>query len=51
MMCLQVEEFWSIINNLLPPSQLVKNANYHFFKDGIQPLWEDKANKNVKKIM
>ena len=29
----------------MPPSGLDKCANYHFFKEGIFPLWEDEANK------
>lgn len=43
---LQVEDFWKLINNLKPPSMLEGSANYHFFKEGVQPLWEDPANKH-----
>jgi len=25
------------------------NSNYHFFKRGIKPMWEDEANINVRK--
>lgn len=39
-----VEEFWGLFNNLVPPSRLQLGSNYHMFKDGIQPEWEDKAN-------
>ena len=41
----QIEDFWSTFNNIQPPSLLAKNANYHFFKKGIYPLWEDEANQ------
>jgi translation initiation factor 4E len=39
-----VEEFWCLYNSLVPPSQLNNGSNYHFFKEGIEPSWEDKHN-------
>ncbi|KAG8905474.1 hypothetical protein FRC01_008339, partial [Tulasnella sp. 417] len=39
-----VEDFCRLFNWLKPPSQLEKNSNYHLFKDGIKPMWEDPAN-------
>lgn len=39
-----VEEFWGLFNNLVDPSRLQLGSNYHMFKDGVQPEWEDKAN-------
>ncbi|KAG8928053.1 hypothetical protein FRC02_007416 [Tulasnella sp. 418] len=41
-----VEGFCRYFNWLKPPSQLERNSNYHMFKDGIKPMWEDKANAN-----
>jgi hypothetical protein len=41
-----VESFMSIFSTLRRPSQLERNSNYHLFKDGIKPMWEDPANKN-----
>lgn len=41
----QIENFWGTYNNIVPPSGLDKCSNYHFFKEGIYPLWEDEANK------
>ena len=41
----QVEHFWRVFNNIKPPSMLEIGTNYHFFRKGIQPLWEDPANK------
>ena len=38
-----IEDFWRVFNNLQLPSQLT-NANYHFFKENIAPLWEDPSN-------
>jgi translation initiation factor 4E len=40
-----VEDFWCLFNHLVPPSRLVKGSNYHMFKEGIAPEWEDPLNK------
>jgi len=39
-----VETFCRYFNWLKPPSQLERNSNYHLFKTGIKPMWEDEAN-------
>jgi len=41
-----VETFCRYFNWLKPPSQLERNSNYHLFKTGIKPMWEDEANAN-----
>jgi len=41
-----VETFCRYFNWLKPPSKLEKNSNYHLFKKGIKPMWEDDANAN-----
>lgn len=41
-----VESFCRYFNWLKPPSQLERNSNYHLFKSGIKPMWEDEANAN-----
>lgn len=41
-----VEEFCRYFNWLKPPSKLERNSNYHLFKQGIKPMWEDEANAN-----
>ncbi|KAF9446999.1 translation initiation factor eIF4e [Macrolepiota fuliginosa MF-IS2] len=41
-----VEAFCRYFNWLKPPSKLEKNSNYHLFKTGIKPMWEDPANAN-----
>ncbi|KAL0957901.1 hypothetical protein HGRIS_000082 [Hohenbuehelia grisea] len=41
-----VESFCRYFNWLKPPSQLTPNSNYHLFKHGIKPMWEDPANAN-----
>lgn len=40
------EMFWRYTNNLIKPSLIEVNANYHFFKHGIKPIWEDQQNKD-----
>ena len=33
-------------NNILPPDQIPNGSNYHIFKEGIKPMWEDPQNKD-----
>eukprot|EP00934_Nitzschia_sp_Nitz4_P000221 Nitzschia sp. Nitz4//scaffold170_size48074//10067//10868//NITZ4_007102-RA/size48074-augustus-gene-0.29-mRNA-1//1//CDS//3329538631//221//frame0 len=39
-----VEEFWSTYNYLVRPNDLPTTTDYHFFRDGIKPTWEDPGN-------
>ncbi|KAI0259700.1 translation initiation factor eIF 4e-like domain-containing protein [Gloeopeniophorella convolvens] len=39
-----VESYCRYFNWLKPPSKLERNSNYHLFKSGIKPMWEDPAN-------
>lgn len=41
-----VEEFWGIYNNITPVSELGLKADYHLFKKGVRPEWEDLQNKH-----
>lgn len=41
-----IEDFWRVFNNLKCPSELSNGSNYYLFQEGIQPQWEDPANKN-----
>ncbi|KAL3507441.1 hypothetical protein ACH5RR_032823 [Cinchona calisaya] len=36
-----VEDFWSIYNNIHHPSKLAFGADFHCFKNKIEPKWED----------
>ncbi|KAI4318155.1 hypothetical protein L6164_025958 [Bauhinia variegata] len=36
-----VEEFWCLYDQLVKPSKLPGNADFHLFKAGIEPKWED----------
>jgi len=40
-----VEDFWRYYNHMVKPSRIETNSNYHFFKEGIRPVWEDEENK------
>jgi translation initiation factor 4E len=39
-----IEEFWSIYNHMRRPDDLPATTDYHFFREGIQPTWEDPQN-------
>lgn len=39
-----VEEFWAAYNYLRRPNDLPTTTDYHFFRDGIKPTWEDASN-------
>ncbi|KAL2119309.1 hypothetical protein VTJ04DRAFT_6269 [Mycothermus thermophilus] len=41
-----VEQFFSIYRHLKRPSALPLVSDYHLFKKGIRPIWEDEENKN-----
>ncbi|RPA83943.1 eukaryotic translation initiation factor 4E [Ascobolus immersus RN42] len=41
-----VEEFWGIYNNITKTSELAQKSDYHLFKAGIRPEWEDVQNKH-----
>ncbi|KAI9089427.1 translation initiation factor eIF 4e-like domain-containing protein [Phlyctochytrium arcticum] len=41
-----VEDFWGVYNNVVKASSLAHGSNYHIFKEGIQPMWEDPQNAN-----
>ena len=36
-----VEDFWCLYNNILTPSRLIMGTDFHLFKEGIEPKWED----------
>jgi translation initiation factor 4E len=40
-----IEDFWRMFNNLKPASQLSIGSNYHVFRHGVIPMWEDPENK------
>ena len=44
-----VESYCRYFSWLKPPSDLERSSNYHLFKSGIEPMWEDEANANGSK--
>ncbi|KAL8929489.1 MAG: hypothetical protein Q9208_001158 [Pyrenodesmia sp. 3 TL-2023] len=40
-----VESFWTLYTHLKRPSSLPSVSDYHLFKKGIRPVWEDEENK------
>jgi len=40
-----ISEFWSTYDYMLRPSALVATTDYHMFRGGISPTWEDEANE------
>ncbi|KAL5604143.1 hypothetical protein BROUX41_002130 [Berkeleyomyces rouxiae] len=43
--CSSIEEFWAVYSHLKRVSILPQVSEYHFFKWGIRPIWEDEENK------
>jgi translation initiation factor 4E len=41
-----VEEFWGIFNSIPSAQDLPLKGDYHLFREGIKPEWEDAANAN-----
>jgi translation initiation factor 4E len=40
-----VEQFWTYYSHMMRPSELNGHCDYHLFKEGIRPMWEDDANR------
>jgi len=40
-----IEEFWNVYGHLKRPNDLAHVSDYHLFKQGIRPVWEDELNK------
>ncbi|KAK1770316.1 IF4E-domain-containing protein [Phialemonium atrogriseum] len=43
--CMTAEEFFVVYQHLKRPSTLPLVSDYHLFKRGIRPIWEDEENK------
>ncbi|KAI8330743.1 translation initiation factor eIF 4e-like domain-containing protein [Chlamydoabsidia padenii] len=39
-----IEEFWAVYSHINRPHDLPTISDYHLFKHGIRPMWEDEAN-------
>ncbi|XP_039630886.1 eukaryotic translation initiation factor 4E-like [Polypterus senegalus] len=40
-----VEDFWALYNHIQVASKLSSGCDYSLFKDGVEPMWEDRRNK------
>lgn len=45
-----VEEFFVMMKYMKPLEELRTSSQYHFFQDGVKPMWEDPANKTGGKL-
>jgi len=45
-----INEFWEIFQHMKKPSQCQVGSDYHLFKRGIVPMWEDNMNKDGGKL-
>ena len=41
-----IEDFWAIFQHLRKPDSCNPGIEFHLFKAGIKPMWEDEQNKN-----
>ncbi|KAG0057247.1 Eukaryotic translation initiation factor 4E type 2 [Gryganskiella cystojenkinii] len=41
-----VEDFWAVYSHLRRPHELPTVSDYHLFKQGVRPVWEDATNIN-----
>jgi translation initiation factor 4E len=46
-----VEDFWAYYNHLVRPNDLQFTCDYHLFRSGIKPMWEDEVNRNGGKFI
>ncbi|VDM51011.1 unnamed protein product [Toxocara canis] len=43
-----VEQFWNTYRHIKRPSDITDKVDFHMFKEGIKPVWEDAANRKVQ---
>ncbi|KAK9763872.1 hypothetical protein K7432_009093 [Basidiobolus ranarum] len=41
-----IEDFWAVYSHLRRPHELPTISDYHLFKQGVRPVWEDDININ-----
>ena len=45
-----ITEFWEVFQHIKKPSQCPVGTDYHIFKRGVLPMWEDNMNKDGGKL-
>jgi len=46
-----VEDFWAYYNHIVRPNDLPYHCDYHLYRSGVKPMWEDEENKNGGKFI
>jgi len=46
-----VERFWQVYDHIVRPNDFKTSADYHLFREGIKPTWEDPQNNKGGKWM
>lgn len=46
-----MEDFWSTYNYMVRPNDLPNTTDYHLFRSGIKPTWEDSNNSRGGKFI
>ena len=46
-----IQSFWQIYDHIIRPNEFKVTTDYHLFKKGIKPTWEDPANNSGGKWM
>jgi len=41
-----VEDFWGIVHHIVPTNEGRTNTDFSVFKKGVEPMWEDRANRD-----
>jgi len=39
------EQFWDLYGHIVFPGEMSSHSDFHLFKEGIKPMWEDDANR------
>jgi len=45
------KDFWAYYNHLVRPNDLPCACDYHLFRAGVKPMWEDEENKQGGKFI
>ena len=46
-----VEGFWRVYGHVCRPNEVAHSTDFHMFREGIKPVWEDPANKRGGKLV
>ena len=46
-----VEAYWKIYDHIVRPNEFKVTTDYHMFREGVKPIWEDPVNREGGKWM